>query len=193
MITKFINLAMAVTLFSALFLTGCQTTKNRFKVATKTATIEQAGEIHSPAKVESSSGNVTIPLPKGSVISVSDSPEIVTVTLSEASKADISVARESVVSPSSFPPPSPSQIARGQSIQWFFLAGIGLSLAALASLYFGHGKAALIFGAGAVAVPLLGNFLASDIAQKTAIGIAVCGATLVAAWFLVKKKFNLSA
>ncbi len=133
-------------------------------------------------------------LPAGSVVTVTPAdatnPERVEVKLSSASTLKTESSRQILTGPRAHTPPAPPSVreianADGVAKSYWFAGALVLAAAGLA--YTGHGKAALFAAAGAVAAPLLANFVASEIALRVVIGCACIAGSLFVAYHLMHR------
>lgn len=155
------------------------------------AIFEGKGEVKEPAKLESKKTESEILVPTGSVIEVTNEegkPSTMKVSLSSPTKLTVSSSVDTFESAVSFSPPSPQDEAKAEGLKWFFIAGIVFAVLCVAFAYKGHVKASAIAGIGAVAVPLVGRFVASDKALLLCIGLGAVSLTLFCAWYFIKKK-----
>lgn len=154
----------------------------------------QTGSAEVPASSNVETSNTETALPAGSVVTVTPATENtleqVAVKLSAASVLKTSASRTVLTAPRAFAPPAPPSArevanADGVAKSYWFAGALGLAAAALA--YTEHGKAALFAAAGAVAAPLLANFVASEIALRVVIGCACVAGALFAAYHLMHR------
>ena len=193
---KFIRL---LALCFCVMFSGCLSARSkapRIEVTTPSGTeFNQAGDVKTPPVVNTSKTSVEIPIPAQSQIVVTPAtakePEKITVTVPLETKLTSTTFAEHIDGAQSQQPPSPTEIARGNAVQWAFIAGGIFLVAGLALVYLQHYKAAGFAFAGCFLVPTSARFLASDKALLLCIGLAAISATLVCAWYLITKKFDL--
>ena len=161
-------------------------------VTTTGATFENNGDAKAPAKMESKQSVSEMPVPEGSTVTVENEegkPSVLKVSLSSPTKLTVKSSVDTFTSAVSFTPPSPSDEAKAQGLKWYFIAGIIFAVATVAFAYKGHVTAAISSGIGAVCVPLLGRFVASEKALWLCIGLGAVSLSLFGAWYLIKKKY----
>lgn len=184
--------------FSAMF-SGClsNTGKTPFaKVKTTSGTeFNQKGDVETPAKVEAVKTTSEIQLPAKTEIEIIRStpsePERVKLSLPEKSVMTTVSTVEHITGPLSAKPPSAVEIAEGNAVLWAFVASGVLVLGGLILVYIQHYKAAGIAFIGSFLVPTLAKFYANDKALLVCVGFVCVSLTLVAAWYLITKKFDL--
>lgn len=192
------RLRVILLLFFSCLMVGCSILPKsaKFKTKTKAGTeVHQAGGAQKPAAVETNSMAAVIPLPKDSTVTVQPAtpatPAFIAVKLSDSSELTLDYKNEKITGPASHPPPTPAEIAKGRAVQWYYFAGIAFAIGALVAFKVGHGKAGGFLVIGAAAVPMLGNFLASEAAEKLSIFIITASVTLIAAWHLIVRRWDL--
>lgn len=175
---------------------GCVHAKTaKTKVVTAAGTsLTQSGPAEAPAKVDTSKGNVEIPIPANSKVEVTDAtptePAKITVTVPTETKLTASTTQEHVTAAKDFSPPSPTELAKANAVQWYFVAGGVLVLASLALVYLQHYKAAGFAAAGAFLVPCMGQLVSSESAMRVCIAVVCIVGALVAAWYLIDGKVD---
>ena len=156
--------------------------------------VTQSGSAEVPASSNVETSTTETVLPAGSVITVvpatENNSERVEVKLSAGTTLKTAASRTVLTAPRAFAPPAPPSArelanADGVAKSYWFAGALALGAAALA--YTGHGKAALFAAAGAVAAPLLANFVASEIALRVVIGCACVAGALFAAYHLMHR------
>ena len=171
-------------------LTGCGTKTIRpvrFKATSAQASIVQEGDVETPAKLDTAQTTIETLAPKGSEIIVEPSGTVRFETPRDVPVTSTTVASK-IVGPVSVKPPSPSEVARGVGVRVFYWGGALLGLAACFAGYRGHAKAAVVFGIGALGMPLVAN-IASTQAAIVVGGISILvGGTLFAAWHFVRDR-----
>lgn len=195
---KALRIIIAALLVFSLFgmLLGCASKRSKplaSKVVTTTGTIfEGSGDAKEPAKMESKKAESKMIVPQGSIVEVTNEegkPSVMKVSLSSPTGLVVTSSVDTFESAVSFSPPSPQDEAKAQGLKWFFIAGIAFAVVAVTFAYMGHGKAATIAGIGAVSVPLLGRFVASEKALWLCIGLGAVSLSLFCAWYLIKRKY----
>ncbi|MDD2764183.1 MAG: hypothetical protein PHE83_09450 [Opitutaceae bacterium] len=191
-----------LALAALVFLPGCTSLRGRaarMVVHTPTTTVTQSGDVKSPGTVQTVTSTAEIPIPAGSTVTWSPpappagqdstpaAPGAVAVVVSAPTALRASTVTETVKGPESPAPPSPAEIAKGEGVRWFYIAGAVAGLAALAAFYFGHPVNGTILLAGAVGLPLVGNFVGSAWAQRVAIAIFALAAGIGLAWLILRK------
>ena len=193
-----------LSLYSLILLLCCScATTTRFPKSpvfshnSKTGETVQTGDAAKHASISSVDSKTEIPFPPGSVITIRtpDAPAATVGTTTAIPVATVTEHREVISTPTAFTPPapaSPSEIAKGDGIRIFYYVGGFLALAACALAYLEHGKAAIIAGIGAIAVPCLANFLSSEWAVRACVAVVCISGALFIAWHFVKGKLPSS-
>ena len=178
---------------------ACKTTLSKSPVANVTTpsgiNLQQSGDTKTPATVDATTNKTEIPLPAKSEIQIIQAtqkePQKIVVSIPTPSVLHSTETVEHIIGPVSVAAPSQIEIAKGQSLKWFYIAGIVFGVASLAFVYLQHYKEAGLAVVGAVCVPMLGNFVASDKALLLCIGLGAVCVTLFCAWYLITHKFDL--
>lgn len=197
---------MRLLAFFVIVLGGCKSMswnrsvpKLTFTSPTTGNKVEASGNAAEPAKVETEKRQTEIPLPPNSQVSfveTSADPKLnrdaqteTRVLVPTQTVFRQTVTRDSVVQAKAFQPPSPPspvEIAKGESIKWYFVAGAILAVLGIVFAYLQHYKAAGFAFVGGFAVPALGTLVASNLAIHAAIAFVAVSLTLFVAWYLVK-------
>lgn len=191
---------VAVSLFIfALVCAGCQTrAKKSADVSVKTKGVDyaQSGDTKKGAEIKAGETSVIIPLPSGSVASVTlptqETAGKIDVTVKGDSSINVISNHASIKGAQSFSPPTPSSQAVADSFKHFVFAGIGLAILAGLLFWAGHAKAGVIAGIGAISVPILGRLVMSEIAYGAFLLTLAISGTLFAAWYIIKRNRALS-
>lgn len=175
---------------------SAQSSPPKIKVTTPSGTVfNQAGDVKTPPVVNTSKTSFEIPIPALSQIVVTPAtakePEKITVTVPLETKMTSTTITEHIDGAQSQQPPTPTDIARGNAVQWAFIAGGVFLVTGLALVYFQHYKAAGFSFAGCFLVPACARFLASEKALWLCIGLGAVSLTLFCAWYLISRKFDL--
>lgn len=193
--------------FLVLWLSGCGSLPFHFPtfrfptkatISTPQATITQRGAVAVPAKVSTSTSKASLPVPAGSVVNVHaaraegapKAQDPVSVTLAGPSVLSVESTSQGVSGPESFAPPappSPAALARGEGVRWFYIAGAVSGLLALLAFYMGQPLNGGVLLAGAVGLPAVGNFLASEWALRLGIAVACVSLAFVVAWLKLRQ------
>lgn len=159
------------------------------------AKVVQSGSVQSPAVVAVAQATAEIALPKDSVVTIvlptQTTPGNISVAIRSVSSLKLNTNFESVSMPRNFAPPeppSPASLARASGQKLFYWIAGGLVLLTLGLAYTEHFKAAIISGIGAVATPILGNFVSETSSLVVGLIATVGAGTLYAAWYLLKGK-----
>jgi len=196
----FVVLALLAICVWAAFVSGCNLAPRQLFTSSKFSApgVTQSGPAASPGKVTTQNTLASVPLIPGAVITITTAgPKdggrsgIASPAGTAPPSLTFSTALTAVETPTSYAPPAPptpSELAKGEGVLIFYYVAAGLVLVAVVSAYLQHYKAALIFGAGAVIVPFLANFFASEWALRAAVGVVCAGGALIAAWHFVKNK-----
>lgn len=149
-------------------------------------TVTQTGPAAVPAKVNTETTQTTIPFPPGAKITIETSPAQ---TMTPA--AVITETRQQITAPTAFAPPAPPT-AREQAnadavTRSYYFAGVLAILAGLLA-WRAHLKAAGIAALGAIAVPLVTNFISSEWGQRVLIAVVCIAGALYAAWHFMNDK-----
>ena len=195
-------IACVLLFWGAFFFIGCSITSKlkpsapNFLFKSRAGSeVTQAGNAAAPAQVTTGNTVTEIPLPPGASITINAPavdpfnpvPEKIPVVR-------VTEHREQITTPTAFTPPAPpsaNEIATASALRWFLIAGLILAIGAGLLLWRGHGKAALIAGIGAVAVPLLGKFLSEEWAVRALLITAGISGALFAAWHFINDKNKL--
>lgn len=142
------------------------------------------------------SGSVTeMNIPKGSTVEVSAAteklPQKTVITVSEETPLKVVNTTENISGAQSFQGPTPVEIAKGDAVKWYLIAGGLFLVGGLVLAYFQHYKASGFAFVGAFAVPVAGQFLSNDKVVVVAGILGAVAVTLVCAWYLVTHKFDL--
>jgi len=178
---------------------GCKTVATKSPTANVTTpsgiSLQQSGDTKTPATVDATTNKTEIPLPAKSEIqfiqATEKEPQKIVISIPASSVLSSTQTVEHIVGPISVAAPSQIEIAKGQSLKWFYIAGIIFGVASLAFVYLQHYKEAALAVVGAVAVPMLGNLVANDKALWVCIGLGAVCVTLFCAWYLITHKFDL--
>jgi hypothetical protein len=186
--------ALSVVLWPILVLVGCSLVPARVRPAHVAASflkgspkLEQRGDVAAPASAATAQTVTTLPIPAGSTITVAQSEpsssanpaRAMSVILSQPSELRTETRTETVEGAKSFTPPappSPVQLARGQTVVWFGVAGALCGVLAVVAFVMSFPRAGVSLAIAAVALPALGALLSSTWAL-------VIGAAGVAAAF----------
>ena len=190
-------LLIYAVLMTLALLIGCASAKRAvtFTHNSKTGETIQQGEVAKSANISTSDTVSKIPFVPGSVITIRIPDESSASVGTAARQTDIPAAiiaehRELISTPTTFDPPTPSEIAKGKGVLVFYYVGGFLALAACALAYLEHGKAAIIAGVGAIAIPCLANFFSSEWALRAVVGVLCLSGGLFAAWHFVKHRIE---
>lgn len=190
--------------FIAAFLGACShagfkiPTPSFFHKSAAGSVTSQTGAASTPASIQTEDTKTAIPLSPGTVITIAtpgtSEGSLVSPTSPPSPVMVVSSHSESIVTPRAFTPaagPTANQIATADGIRIFYWISGALLIAACAMIYFGHTKAAIIAGAGAIVVPCLAQFLSNEWAVRALI-ITVCLAGgLYAAYYLLRNNRQL--
>jgi hypothetical protein len=188
-----------IVILALAVLPGCKTVATKSPSANVTTpsgiNLQQTGDTKTPATVDATTNKTEIPLPAKSEIQIIQAtekePQKIVISIPASSVLSSTQTVEHIVGPISVAAPSQIEIAKGQSLKWFYIAGILFGVAALVFVKFQHYKEAGLSVLGAVCVPMLGNFVASEKALWLCIGLVAVVLTLFSAWYLVTHKFDL--
>lgn len=201
---------MRLLVFFVIVLGGCKSLpwnrsvpKLTFTSPTTGNKVEASGNAAEPAKVETKKATTEIPLPPNSQVSFVEAKKDLAGTVIESAKTVVTVptgttlkreeVSENVTQARAFAPATPSDLAKGEGVKWYYIAGAIFAVAAIVFLYLQHYKAAGFASLGAFLVPSLANLLGNQTAQFVGIGLAVLCLTLYAAWYLVKNNPEVKA
>lgn len=194
--------AMAFLLSLIIFLcAGCNALPHKaksptFKLTTpQSGTIEANGDAQTPAKVETTQTETTVPIPANSQVSfvaaTPTEPAKTVITLAQPSIARTVTKSEHITAPIAFTPPAGPTLgeqtdANAVTRSYYFAGALGILAALLA--YRAHVKAAVIAGLCALAVVPVTKFIGSTWGQFIVIaGVCIAGA-LFAAWHFMNDK-----
>lgn len=190
---KFLALAFLVVF------TGCRfvpvkspgfVSKTPLQETRQNGNAEKAGNVN-VAKTETS-----LPVPANSQVSLvpatASEPAKTVVTLSAPSEIKSVTISEAVTTPTSFSPPSPTDIAKGKSVLVYTVVACLFIIAAAPLGYFGHEKAAFVCIVGAILTPIIGQASNNKYALAVACVIGAIAGTLFVAWHFVKGKIVIN-
>lgn len=190
---EFLSILIFVILI-LLPLVGCKTfSRSVSKISgANEAKISQAVGEQNPASVETADTSTELPLPEGSEISVNpQDPEKVFVKLKRASLLKVKTLTQRLEGPKSFAPPSPTEKAKGTAVLWSFIAGGIFLVGGIALIYFQHYKEGGIALVASFVVPVVAQFLTSDLALKLCIAFACISVSLTVAYYLISRKHDI--
>lgn len=180
---RFASILGALCLLAPLF-PGCNTARkatSRPPTATATAggtSISQDGAAAAPASANTTTTQTAATIPPGVAVTAHADGSLTWMTAAPLSIVTTRTA-EQVTGPAAYPPPalpSPADEARGWGVKAFYLAALACAIGAGLCVWRAYPLAAICFGAGALALPILANFfggMSATVAGVACVALAV--------------------
>lgn len=169
-------------------------------VPTPTGPIEIKGDALQPPEINTSQTSAEMPVPADSQVSfvgaTATEPAKVTVTLKQPTIIRSTTTAQHVVGPTSHKPPAPPSLtdqADAEAVTRSYWFAGGLALLAGLLVWRAHMKAALIAGAGAIAVVPITKFVGSTWGMVVVLISLAVAASLFAAWHFMNDKKTQTA
>ena len=154
------------------------------------ASIDQAGTVETPARIDTAAADFSFTIPKDSVFSFDPRAQKLSLTVARDTAAAAHSSDEHATAAKPSAPLSPVELARASTLAKFYWIALALGLLAGLFLWRAHIKAGVICGAGAVAVPILAKFFSSDAAQYVALAVLCVSSALFWAWHMMTARLN---
>lgn len=149
--------------------------------------VTQRGDAVEPARVVVTESKASIPVPAGSVVTVTPPPG----QTQASDPVTVTTKTTDIQGPRAFTPPAPptaSDIANADAItRSYYLSG-ALVLAASFLFWRGHVKASVVAVVSAIGIPIVANVAGQEWAQRLFIAGACIAGALFAGWHFVKDK-----
>lgn len=170
---------------------GCSTVPENkppaFHASGPSGNFEQTGNAVTPARADTGRADAVLAIPKGSTVETRPDGSS-RVTVSRDTTANLVTVSGSWTGPTAEKAPSPVELARGKGVLYFYAAAV---LCALAAVFMGwrqHYKAAALFAAAAVLMPIVANAVSSTAGIIVGAVFGAGGIALFAAWHFMKDR-----
>ena len=193
-------------LVAVLFVSGCSVMPWRHRAARAVASFDkvgapvvaQKGDVQEPAHASTETTVTTLPIPAGSVVTVSApaaTPEArssappASITLAAATELRTETRKQSVEGAKSFTPPSPPsavEIARAKGTLGFYIAGGICGLLAIFGFAMGFTRAAIWLAVGGLVMPTAAQFVSEHFAALVGVAAAAGAFAYWHAWHVMK-------